>query len=267
MTTSNSNVFQDVLTNASEVEERLLGPTYPYYKNIKSPSEIGMSDKGTIQQMSKNVNGLIEYVSLLVSGKSKASATGNPLGNKFFLNTGGKCSAVDKCTDASGCELVDRYIYIDNVPAGNVPFISSGMGVNFKEFRGLIPGTMSNLNALNPFAIMRSFMSGANPPCQSLTMATLDSNNVKSSETHYVTVADITSMDPCSFTDKKNPVTNQKCKEAFTGLGSMNNIGYGNVNNYNDVYNMPDDAVIQTYFACLSVLGVYVLYRIMDKSK
>ena len=50
-----SNLFQEVLTDARGVEERLLGPTYPYYKNIKTPSEIGMSDKGTISALGKDI--------------------------------------------------------------------------------------------------------------------------------------------------------------------------------------------------------------------
>ena len=29
-----SNIFQEVLTDAQGVEQRLLGPSYPYYKNI-----------------------------------------------------------------------------------------------------------------------------------------------------------------------------------------------------------------------------------------
>ncbi len=108
-----SNIFQEVVTDAKGVEERLLGPTYPYYKNIKTPSQIGMSDNGTIQQMATDINGLIQYVELLVTGNSGASATGSPLGNKFFLQTGAKCAAIDSCTDsndASTCQKVDRYI-------------------------------------------------------------------------------------------------------------------------------------------------------------
>jgi hypothetical protein len=129
-----SNLFQEVLTNAKGVEERLLGPTYPYYSNIKTPTQIGMSDKGTIQQMAKNINGLIQYVEVLVTGNSGASSTGQPLGNKFFLKTGAKCAAIDSCSnpnDVSTCKQVDRYIYVNNVPQGNIPFISSGLGVNF----------------------------------------------------------------------------------------------------------------------------------------
>jgi hypothetical protein len=254
-----SNLFQEVLTDAKGVEERLLGPTYPYYKNIKTPTEIGMSDKGTIQQMAKDIDGLIQYVELLVTGNSKASTTGGPLGNKFFLQTGAKCAAIDKCTDPnddSTCEQTDRFIYVNNVPSGNIPFISSGLGVNFAEFKGLIPGSMGNLNVLNPFAIMRAFLSGSTPPCQEITMQTIDINNNKSSETHYVTLADIQNMDPCIFSNKKNPVTGEKCRETFTT---------GVADTASPV--MSDDPIDQVYFASLAVIGVYILYRLMEKSK
>ena len=86
-----SNLFEEVLKDAKGVEEKLLGPSYPYYKNIKTPSEIGMTDKGTLNALGKDIDGLINYVEVLVTGKSKASSTGGPLGNKFFLQTGAKC--------------------------------------------------------------------------------------------------------------------------------------------------------------------------------
>ena len=252
-----SNLFQEVLTDAKAVEERLLGPTYPYYKNINTPSQIGMSDKGTIQQMSKNIEGLIEYVELLVTGKSKASSTGKPLGNKFFLETGAKCLATDKCSDPndeSTCEKVNRYIYINNVPQGNIPFISSGLGVNFSDFRGLIPGAMGNLNVLNPFAIMRAFLSGSNPPCEPVTLETITVDNVRSTETNYVSLADIQNMDPCIFPDKKNPVSGIKCREAFQN------------NQYEEIL-IPDDPIAQLYFASLGVVGLYIFYCLMKKSQ
>lgn len=255
-----SNIFQEVLTDAQGVEEKLLGPTYPYYKNIKTPTQIGMSDKGTIQQMAKDIDGLIQYVELLVQGKSKASATGGALGNKFFLKTGAKCAATDKCSDendSSTCEQVDRYIYINNVPQGNIPFISSGLGVNFSELKGLIPGAMGNLNVLNPFAITRAFLSGSTPPCQEITMQTIDSKNNKSSETHYVTLADIQSIDPCSFPKQKNPITKSKCQEAF--LSGLEERGAGPV--------MSDDPLAQLYLASLAGIGIYILYRFMEKSR
>jgi hypothetical protein len=245
-----SNLFEEVLQDAGKVQDKLLGPTYPYYKNIKMPSDIGMSDKGTLSALGKDIDGLIQYVEVLVTGKSKASSTGGPLGNKFFLKTGGKC--VDNATN----NQVDRYIYINNVPEGNIPFISAGLGANFSEFKGLVPGAMGNLNVLNPFAIMQSFLSGATPPCQELTMQTIDINNNKSSETHYVTVTDIKNMDPCSFSSNKNPVSGVNCKETFKGIAS-----------YAEPIQMPDDPVAQIYFASLAAISIYIFYRVMKKSK
>jgi len=241
-----SNLFEEVLQNANQVQDKLLGPTYPYYKNIKTPSDIGMTSDGTLSALAKDISGLIDYVEVLVTGNSPASATGGPLGNKFFLMTGAKC------LDNNSNEQVDRYIYIDNVPAGNIPFISSGLGVNFSEFKGLIPGTLSNLNVLNPFAIMQSFLSGSTPPCQELTMETIDINNNKSSETHFVTLIDIQNMDPCSFSNKKNPVTGSTCKETFKGYDDMK---------------LPDDAITQIYFVSLTGVALYILYKFMEKSR
>ena len=246
-----SNLFEDVLKDSQKVEEKLLGPSYPYYKNIKLPNEIGMSDKGTIKALGKDIDGLIQYVEVLVTGKSKASTTGGPLGNKFFLQTGAKC--VDTVTN----EQVTRYIYVNNIPQGNIPFISDGLGVNFSEFRGLIPGAMSNLNVLNPFNILQSFLSGGTPPCQELTMQTVDVNNNKSSETHYVTLVDISNMDPCSFSDKKNPQSGAKCKESFSSYNLIES----------EEFPFPNDIFDQAYFAGLGGIGIYILYKLMKKSR
>jgi hypothetical protein len=238
-----SNLFEEILNDASAVEKRLLGPTYPYYKNIKTPSEIGMSTKGTLSALGNNIDGLIDYVEVLVTGKSKASATGGPLGNKFFLQTGAKCK------DVSSGNQVDRYIYIDNVPSGNIPFISSGMGANFSDFEGLVPGAMGNLDVLNPFAIMKSFLSGATPDCQELTMETIDVNNNKSSETHYVTTVDIKNMDPCTFPNKKNTISKENCREAF----EPNII-------------LPQDSITQIYFGGLTIVAVFIFIKLMEKA-
>lgn len=251
---STNNIFQEVLTDANGVQNNLLGPTYPYYSNIKSPSQLGMGTKGTIDQMTKDVDGLIDYVQVLVSGQSNASTTGQPLGNKFFLNTGAKCNACTDPSNSSTCQQQDRYIYIDNVPSGDIPIISNTSGMNFSEFKGLIPGAMGNLNVLNPYSIMTAFLSGSNPQCQPLTMQTISNDNVKSSETHYVTLVDINNMDPCSFSNGINPVSGVKCSEGFTNYDKQK-------------YVMPDDPLAQLYFASLGALGLFILYRLMDKAK
>jgi hypothetical protein len=195
------------LTQFQKDERSLTGPDYQYFKHIKTPSELGMTSKGA--SLTTDFVGLIEYVKLLVSGDSKASATGKPLGNKFFLATGAQCTAIDTK------ELVPRFLYFNNVPAGNIPLISGALGVNFKEFRGLVPGAISDLNAFNPASIYRSLTSGVNPDCQNITLEVIDNDNNKSTEAHYVALEDIKGMDPCGMPGNKNPVTGQRCREGF----------------------------------------------------
>ena len=251
-TSRSNNPFEEVLRDAKAAEAKYIGPDYPYYKYIKTPSEIGMSSKGTLSALGKDIDGLINYVELLVSGGGKASATGKPLGNKFFLKTGGKC------TDTATQEEADRYIYINNVPAGNIPFVSSGLGVNFSEFKGLIPGTLSNLNAFNPMEIFQSFLAGAKPECRPLTLETIDTYNNKSTETHHVTLIDIQNMDPCSFPDRKNPVTGAPCRETFATMQPLQPAPVPK-----QQFHIPSgDPWVQLYFAGLGVLGLYLVSRL-----
>lgn len=252
-----NNMFQEVLTNVSSAKDKYIGPDYPYYNFIKTPDQLGMSGKGSLQQLQKDIDGLISYVEVLVTGKSKASKTGGPLGNKFFLKTGGKCK------DIKTEEEKDRYIYINNVPQGNIPFISSGLGVNFKEFRGLIPGTISNLNAFNPLTIFQSFLLGSTPECQELTMETIDINNNKSTETHHVTLVDIRNIDPCSFPKGKNILTGRSCVKGFRNMNDTpEEIEYVSL-----LPKIPDDLLAKIYFASLGGLGIYLLYKTMLKVK
>jgi len=215
-----SGFFSDIMTDMKGMEQNLLGPDYLYWKRILKPSDMGMSDQGTFDALANNIGGLINYVEVLVTGKG-GSTTGGPLGDKFFLKTGGQC------TDVASNNLVDRYIYINNVPSGNIPFISSGLGgTDFTEFEGLIPGTLGDLAKLNPLNIFKSFMMGENPPCMSVTLATVtpvtDANlndtgqdNI-GTDTKFVAVADVKNMDPCTFPDKRNPADpTQTCTETF----------------------------------------------------
>ena len=243
-----SNIFQEVLKDAKAVEEKYLGPSYPYYKFIKLPDEIGMSDKGDLTTLGKDVDGLIAYVELLVTGDSKASSTGGPLGNKFFLKTGAKCTNKDN-PDVEE----DRYIYIDNVPTGNIPFISSGLDVNFSDFKGLIPGVMTNLNAFNPFTIMQAFLEGPKPECQEITMETIDVNNNRSSESHFVSLVDIGNLDPCIFPDGTNPKTGTACRETFQ-------------NSYKKKPTK-NDPITQIYLTSLGVLLIYMLVLAVNRKK
>jgi hypothetical protein len=210
-----SGFFQDVMGNLDDVQQKLLGPDYKYFKQIKTPSELGVSGNGGLDQLGTDISALISYVELLVSGGGDASVTGRPLGNKFFLKTGGKCKVVS--SDSTNGSIVDRYVYVNNVPDGNIPFISSGLGgVEFTAFKGLIPGAISSAAEINPFGLFQAFQMGSTPDCQSITLETIDANNNVSAATNYVATVDLKNMPPSWFSGKRNPVTGQTSREAFT---------------------------------------------------
>ena len=297
-----SGFFSDIMTDMKGMEQSLLGPDYLYWKRILKPSDMGMSDDGNFSTLANNIGGLINYVEVLVSGKG-GSTTGGPLGDKFFLKTGGQC------TDVASGNLVDRYIYINNIPNGNIPFISSGLGgTDFTEFEGLIPGTLSDLGKLNPLGIFKSFMMGEYPPCMSVKLETVtpvtDGNGNDTGQDNdgtdnkFLAVADVKNMDPCTFTfyDKTNPADpTQKCSETFVNSKyddydsdssssskqkSKCKYKYStipkmkkyrkNKNNVGssviqDFSKLPDDLYVKAFYACISVFSLYVLYRFIQR--
>ena len=185
---------------------------YSYVKSIKTPKDLKISGKGTLYQMTNNVSGLIHYIDLLVQGKSKASKTGQPLGNKFFIRTGSSCKNID--TDASE----DRFMYINNRPNGALPILKQ-LGIKSNTLRGLIPGVLENTNAIDPSAIAKSLSGGLTPKCMEVELETIDKNNKSAKEKRFVSVQDIENMDACDFGSKgKNPVTRKRCGEGFSVL-------------------------------------------------
>jgi len=244
-----SSLFDEVTGDINKLQTSVLGPDYSYVKQIKNPEELRMSSHGDLNTLGNNISGLVAYVQLLVSGDSKASRTGGPLGNKFFLQTGASCNDVT----SNGMQAT-RHVYINNVPDGNIPFISAGMGTNFKDLKGLVPGTMSNVAKINPLQMLQSFMLGTNPDCKPITMETIDVNNNKKTETKHVAVLDIKNMSPCWFPNKINPETNERCKEFFSPIKY-------------DGYDKSEEIISKMYISVMSVFGFYILIKLLQNKR
>ena len=149
-----SNIIQQSKNNAAQLSRNILGEPYDYKKQIRTTGEMGMSDRGDLATLEKDVRGIVGYMKVLIEGGGRASKVNGPLGNKFFMKTAMLCK--NKGKD------VPRSIYINNVPK--------------PPMAGLIKGTTTGLQAINPFRIMGAFADATTPDCQRITLEVIDSN-------------------------------------------------------------------------------------------
>ena len=208
-------------------------PTYPYQNFIKTPTELGSSTNGDLSTLENDIDVLLAYKNVLLSGESIAQTIDAPLGNKYFMNTGATCK------DSNGTSQ-SRYIYVNNVPDGN----------NVFGGRGLVPGVLGNIESMDPTALFNAF--DTSPDCQQVTMAVRDNDNVDGTMTYYVNNSDLQDYNACWFSTGVNPVTNNSCSEGMTSRKP---------------FRKSPDRLLQIYFEGITAVGVYLLYNMLYKKK
>ena len=234
-----ANFFQKAKQDVKNLEKELLGPDYDYVSFIRTPDELGIGPDGSISQLVRNVGGLINYVELLSTGDGKASTIGGPLGDSFFLTTGAKCKDVDTGN------LVTRSIWVNNIPNGKIPFITTALnGAKFTAFEGLVPGVLGNLAGIHPMQMFQAFTSGSNPDCKLVTKPTRNEKNVRGVGSGYLTMEDIQIMGTDGFT-------------------TMN----GMKNKKEDKSVMPDDEMVKLYYGALGLLGLYIFIMLFKRKQ
>ena len=123
-------------------------------------------------------------------------------------------------------------MYVDNVPDGEIPFITSVGGGGMGDMKGLIPGIMSDSAKLNPIKLISGFMEQGEPPCKNVRRQIIDANNNVSYETRHVALNDI----------------KESYKEYFQGSRSNMNI--------------------ESIFVLLtSLLFLYIFFKMYEKSR
>jgi hypothetical protein len=136
--------------NGEDIQTELVGPEYSYANNISGPSSLGVGSDGSFGQLGTNADAIAYYTKALITGDP-------PLGNQYFVNTGGMCTAPDG-------SLQPRYNYINNMASGSaaLPSAISELG---SDFNGLIPGIAEDIEGLNPLHLFAGLMSDPNPQC------------------------------------------------------------------------------------------------------
>ena len=160
------------------------GKDYNYSQQIATPQELGMSNRGTLSQLSDNVAGMINYINILSNGDSKASKQNNgPLGDSYFVDTHATCK--------NGDNSVPRHFYMNNKPSGNIPFLTGRTSAPVGGNRGLISGILEQASSLDPSVMIKDFGDTSTTTCGLQTFEIIDNNGKSWKETRYVSDKEI----------------------------------------------------------------------------
>jgi hypothetical protein len=259
--------FDEIEKDANNISKEYLGPDYNYHDKIKNPSELGMSGKGDMKALSRDIAGIVDYIEILVSGTGPASKTGTPLGNKYFLKTAAQCK---NYKDKS---LQTRSMYINNVPTKSIPIISNLSGMQFPDFRGLVPGVLEDIYSINPVKMFSAFTEGDEPMCAQVELDTVDSNNITRKNKAYVPITELLDLENDGKIPKGTVTTEMRqiydgikkssnTKETFTNL--WNRISDDDSFKYKGKYK--DDKYLNyVYLFILSGLLFYISFKLMKK--
>lgn len=145
-----NSLWSDIEGKADNVETDILGPDYSYADAIQGPSSLGVGSQGSFGQLFTNAKAIAYYVEALITGDP-------PLGNQYFVNTGGTCTAPDGT-------LKPRYNYINNMSSGSAALPAAIAEIG-SDFNGLLPGVVDDIEGLNPLYLFKGMSSDANPAC------------------------------------------------------------------------------------------------------
>ncbi len=258
-----SGFFKKVKKGASAMSEKFVGPEYNYLEHVRNPTQLGMSDGGSLGALAKDIAGLVSYGDLLVKGTGNAKIGNNPLGNRFFLNTGSTCRYRGKD--------VKRYIYVNNAPTGKIPLIPAKSAY----FKGLLPGMVENIGAFNPMGLMQG-MAQTEPPECTLLKAPVTSRDGRSEnmEQHHVAIMDLPIVGPTGrkqlnmpskarFLDGGGNKAVRIANEAFT---NMNDALYGEpFKQYYSKINLYDNPFANLYTAGYSFFLIYLYFQLIKR--
>jgi hypothetical protein len=271
--------MNDIKAQFQKNKKDFVGETYRYSNNILAPRSIGMSDKGDLSVLANDIAGLLSYSQLLVEGGGYASKSGKPMGNSYFLKTMGQCVPTDlkgrpvkvndkeivnkdeinlSLSNKKRKDKVRRYIYINNIPQGEL----KGLDGDFSDFRGLIPGIVNNITAMDPTEILGGLMEGLDPSCAKIRMNVVDNNNRVTKESRHVALSDIKNLNPCLFggNGARNPLSGKRCSQA----------GFANMFSKGTVNKIPKkekkSGFVNVYNLSMSLFFMYLLYKILKKN-
>ncbi len=271
-------------------------PNYDYGAFVADVSSLGMTKDVTgwgVEQIADNMSGLIDYIeNVLISGTDKGnlavgltnpSILNQPLGNAYFY------PSTLTCINPVDGSAVTAYMYMNNVPQGNIPLISSLAGGDIRGLRGLLPGIFEDLNGFDPREIVTALEINEDVSCVypelPVTNITEDGKSYdktnglpytyfenepgtdrNQSRPMFRSYAEL--IDPCLFKNGTNTYSNKTCrsKENFTNINPLQSDNQLLSNNQiKPTFEMSDDILIQIYFIAVAILFLFILLKMLHK--
>jgi hypothetical protein len=232
-------------------DDTYLGEMLNYAGFIRPPTDPVMkfTEGGTRKELAHNINGITSYVDLLISGESKASKRVSedgknlPIGGKYFMKTILKCKDVD-----SGSE-VDRYVYMNNIPTGRLPF-TVGTETSYK---GIVPGMMGNIEKMSPFEMIDEMFSSSVPKCKKVSLEVVSNTSDSGQEkTRNVSLDNLQSL------LNRNEHINSYTDDASYSQNELNSWKEGFENPFEF-----DSHLTDMYFLTILMLSFYILYCLL----
>jgi hypothetical protein len=244
---------------------------------IKTPNEMGITGKGDSASIDITLDALKEYNNALYSDNTTALKIDNkkkPLGNRYFAKVNGVYNEKG--------EKTDRYVSVDNMKYTK----DVDRRFNLKN-TGLIYSAKATIDGINPYAILNS---------DKLVEVEIETNAKGDTASQKIGIGDYKRMDCTAFPNKCKKYKGQtKCEPCFVkeNMDGMNNSNKprNSIHHCTDskkdddyshyIYDMDlyDEEEIMSlmnkisryisifYLGSLTLVGLYIIYRLIQKQK
>jgi len=197
-----NSIWTDIKNDAAGASTDILGPAYSYSDNIPGPGSLGVGSDGSFGQLFTNLGAANQYIKIMITGDPQ-------LGNAYYINTGGTCTAPDGSTQS-------RLNFINNVSTGKdlVPQGLNELSFLSSNLNGLIPGVVGDIEGLDPLYLFSAMTADGTPGCSCYSCPTTTGTKFG-----FLTPELSPDFDTniCSVVDPSNCIQ----KESFTTYSAM----------------------------------------------
>lgn len=215
------------------------------YDMSKAYNKRGAVLGSSISTVHQNMDAAKQYILMISEGDSGLQHDSGSMGPRQFKATKLKCK--DKNTQ----ELVDLWNWQDNKPLCVTPNGDEQDCGVMSGIKKSVSNLESDLGGI--FHIFDTSTKECVPVTLDVVNGCTQSGNDPKTQTAYISTDQAKKINPCVFTDKNNPYTNDECRESFTTISSAKNCDC--------CADMPKDPLIKIYYTSIGLMMLYFIMK------